>query len=663
MAENDGKLEIGFSVDNSTLERGFKRSQQVADQSLGNIEKRADRAKSRIEKSMAEASSKASKSLADIGKGDTFAAAAARLSGVVAAAFGGRELVRYMNQWTGIENALKVAGLRGSELTDTLDKLFAAAQRQGAPLEALVTLYGRASQSAKELGATRDELIQFSEDVATALRVAGTSPEQASGALLQLSQLLGSARVQAEEFNSINEGARPILQTVARGIEEAAGSVSKLKALVTDGKVSNTAFFRGFQAGVGELREQAATAEPTITQAITKVQNAILKMVGDVDKSAGFSKALVAELDGMAEGFRKATDPIKEVVGLLQKLADLQKYISDNGLNLGKKLNQAIFGTDTVTEYLFPPAPKLAGSGGIGSDPDRNYRPQEKAKPIKAADFPVVGGKDGKDSIEQYERATRAMNEQTRVLQIEAAAVGRSTFEKQKALDVERLLNAAREAGKTITPQLRAEIEAEADAHARAAQELQNAEHKMEANRELQQEVGSQLTDSIHGLVTGAKSLNDVLADVLDNLIKLALQAAILGTGPLAGMFGTSGGGGIVGAVFGGFRAEGGDVQRGRSYIVGEKGPELFTPGKSGGIVPHDVLRSIRPPVVNVQAAQPAAPAITFAPVVNVTGGGGSLSENRDLSDQMVKGMQSMVREEMFEFLRKQHRFNGALKG
>lgn len=73
------------------------------------------------------------------------------------------------------------------------------------------------------------------------------------------------------------------------------------------------------------------------------------------------------------------------------------------------------------------------------------------------------------------------------------------------------------------------------------------------------------------------------------------------------------------------------------------------------------MLRSIRPPVVNVQAAQPAAPAITFAPVVNVTGGGGSLSENRDLSNQMVEGMRQMVREEMFEFVRVQQGPRGIL--
>lgn len=39
-----------------------------------------------------------------------------------------------------------------------------------------------------------------------------------------------------------------------------------------------------------------------------------------------------------------------------------------------------------------------------------------------------------------------------------------------------------------------------------------------------------------------------------------------------------------------GARARGGPVTGGRSYIVGERGPELFTPGRSGGITPNHAL-------------------------------------------------------------------------
>jgi len=39
---------------------------------------------------------------------------------------------------------------------------------------------------------------------------------------------------------------------------------------------------------------------------------------------------------------------------------------------------------------------------------------------------------------------------------------------------------------------------------------------------------------------------------------------------------------------FGGFLAGGGDVKSGTSYVVGEKGPEIFTSSTSGRVIPHD---------------------------------------------------------------------------
>jgi len=45
--------------------------------------------------------------------------------------------------------------------------------------------------------------------------------------------------------------------------------------------------------------------------------------------------------------------------------------------------------------------------------------------------------------------------------------------------------------------------------------------------------------------------------------------------------------GGVIDNVFGGGRALGGPVNRGTSYVVGERGPELFVPTTSGKIIPN----------------------------------------------------------------------------
>jgi hypothetical protein len=47
---------------------------------------------------------------------------------------------------------------------------------------------------------------------------------------------------------------------------------------------------------------------------------------------------------------------------------------------------------------------------------------------------------------------------------------------------------------------------------------------------------------------------------------------------------------GAVEKIFGGGKAAGGPVAGGTTYLVGEKGPELFTPGSSGNIIPNNRL-------------------------------------------------------------------------
>ena len=51
------------------------------------------------------------------------------------------------------------------------------------------------------------------------------------------------------------------------------------------------------------------------------------------------------------------------------------------------------------------------------------------------------------------------------------------------------------------------------------------------------------------------------------------------------------------------FKANGGPVKGGKSYIVGERGPEMFTPGVSGTVTPNHALGGSTSVVVNVDAS------------------------------------------------------------
>jgi hypothetical protein len=67
-------------------------------------------------------------------------------------------------------------------------------------------------------------------------------------------------------------------------------------------------------------------------------------------------------------------------------------------------------------------------------------------------------------------------------------------------------------------------------------------------------------------------------------------------------------------------RAVGGPVGRGETYLVGERGPELFTPGRDGSIMSNNSLLG----ALNRPSQEPASISANFTVAINVTGGLGT---------------------------------------
>ena len=95
---------------------------------------------------------------------------------------------------------------------------------------------------------------------------------------------------------------------------------------------------------------------------------------------------------------------------------------------------------------------------------------------------------------------------------------------------------------------------------------------------------GKGFKDTLLGHLDGAaKSTDSVVSGLLDGL--QGGVSAKFGGGFLGGLGST-----IFNSLISGFRANGGPVSAGGSYVVGEKGPELFTPSTGGMITPNDAM-------------------------------------------------------------------------
>jgi len=194
-----------------------------------------------------------------------------------------QSIIRISDQYTQLRGRLALVTEGTQELGKVQAELFNIAQRTRTEMSGVADLYVKLAQSGRELGASQQELLQFTEGVGNALTVSGASAQQASGALLQLSQALAGGTVRAEEFNSMMEGAPEILRTVAANMEGMDGSIGKLRQAVLKGKVSSEEFFEAFLKGTEDLSKRAQAMPVTVGQAFTRMQNNINQAIGDVN--------------------------------------------------------------------------------------------------------------------------------------------------------------------------------------------------------------------------------------------------------------------------------------------------------------------------------------------------------------------------------------------
>lgn len=297
MAGPSNTLETRYTANIQQMERELKRLERLNNQAAANVANAHARAAQ--QSNSAWQNSNMSRTLER--QASAIGAAMKAMAGTIAAAFAGKEAIAAADSYARFTNSLKVAGLEGDRLKEVQEQLYQSALKNGLGLEAMGKLYGRISGSAKELGANQEQLMKFTNGVSAALRVSGTSTEEAGGALLQLSQMLGGTQVQAEEFNSLLDGARPILEAVARGSDKFGGSVGKLRAAVKDGKVTSKEFFDAFLKGSASLEAQAAKAPLTVAASLQNLQTALTKYIGEADQAHGTSEKLTFAINKIAE--------------------------------------------------------------------------------------------------------------------------------------------------------------------------------------------------------------------------------------------------------------------------------------------------------------------------------------------------------------------------
>lgn len=281
--------------------------------------------------------------------------------------------------------------------------------------------------------------------------------------------------------------------------------------------------------------------------------NAIDQLVASTHALAG-----VGQDEALASFFdENAVDNVLEKLkGLTPELRTQQEIIEET---YTKALaNPAL--TDAAREQL-----RIARDTALAAQTETEARK-------KAEDAARTAASTAKQSANEKLREREAVQALIEKLTEEAALVGVVGKEKEIAIALSR-------AGAAATEEERAQIEQlVAFTYDQAA--------AIKANQKAMSDflsMGESGLNTFINAILDGKSATEAwgaaLNDIGRQLINLGVSSLFSKTGPIAGLFGLDGA-----------RASGGPVRAGGSYLVGEKGPEIFTPSSAGNITPNGAM-------------------------------------------------------------------------
>lgn len=220
------------------------------------------------------------------------------LIGGLGAAFTIRGLQEYSDTWAKTGNRLRIVKKESQALGEVQEKIYDIAQRSRSQYEATAVLFARIAASAKRLNVAQSDTMRVTETIQKSFLVGGATPTEAAQSSIQLSQGIASNRLQGDELRSVLEN--PALgQLLADQIT--AGDIGKLRDLAKEGELTAGVIIRAFKNASGEIDRLFAETTQTVGEAFVRLDNAILKSIGQSGKINAGARASVTGINYLAD--------------------------------------------------------------------------------------------------------------------------------------------------------------------------------------------------------------------------------------------------------------------------------------------------------------------------------------------------------------------------
>lgn len=213
------------------------------------------------------------------------------------------QAVKLADQFNVLNQRIKTATASTGDYKKVSEELIKISQRNGVALADTVSLFQSVSRGARELGASNTDIIKFSNTLQQLGTIGGSSAEQMSRALLQLSQSMSAGIFRAEEYNSIVENMPELMSRIAAGMGKTDGQI---RQMVLSGKLLSKDVFKTILDQSQGINQEFQSMPVSLEKATVAMQNSLGIFVSKLDQTLGVTRAMVSALQGLskeADGF------------------------------------------------------------------------------------------------------------------------------------------------------------------------------------------------------------------------------------------------------------------------------------------------------------------------------------------------------------------------
>ena len=208
-------------------------------------------------------------------------------------------LAKTADEFNNYEARVRLVSKSNEEAKGTFRELMQVANDTGQLFGSTAELYTRVYRSMGDQ-ANSAELLQFTKTINQSMVVSGASAQEASAAIIQLSQGMAAGALRGEEFNSVAEQAPIILEVLQKHLDKTRG---ELRKMAEEGQLTTDVIMAAMRGSAAEIQAQYDQMPQTIGRAVNELSNAWMQFIGQTDNAFSASSAIAAIISGIAQNF------------------------------------------------------------------------------------------------------------------------------------------------------------------------------------------------------------------------------------------------------------------------------------------------------------------------------------------------------------------------